>query len=697
VSAVGGASAAARPEPVARLTGLSLGRLAWLQATHRRASAAGLGLCLAIAVVMPALLPLLDGYALERAVAETAASNGAFTVQQKVADVDQFGSFQHEVAARVEGRAAGSLLPVTAFASTAALYPTTRNTDPVPADLAGRAFQLSYLDGLPDHVEMQAGQIPPDGLGGGDPAVTIPQAGADLAGLNLFDRICLSFSSGEQRQSSWCARIVGLWRPLDARDPFWGGRPPVLELAMGRYDFFQLAGRQPPQGAVAGLRYWVDPAAVDGARATQLADTVSALAAELRTPQRQVLTSLDASLTRVSDQHRTVSAILHLFTAALALLGLVVAGLVGVGFVREQSHLLAVLKARGWPPARICLQAFVGLAAPAVYGIPIALAACILVLALVGPAGSPAGAAALRSAQGRTALYVAGVLAGFLVVMLATIAASAVWRDLRPSLEGPFRPPRTERSRPPVTGLLAALGLAGLLSVRLPSPPSGPASDALGLALGVLPMAGVLCLALATSLMPLGAGVGRGGSVPTLLARWQLRRAPTQHAAPAGALALAAAASALAVLTLVWGRPDGQLALQPALRAGLEATLALGSLAILALLLIGTALHDASVRRRRLDEYSGLVGHGLSGPQIRGSLGREQAVTAAGGLLVGTLLGVFLATLLLADSPPTSGTITAALAGLAAVTAALLAGTLAVGALARRLPDRLEPLRGLEH
>ncbi len=42
-------------------------------------------------------------------------------------------------------------------------------------------------------------------------------------------------------------------------------------------------------------------------------------------------------------------------------------------------------------------------------------------------------------------------------------------------------------------------------------------------------------------------------------------------------------------------------------------------------------------------------------------------------------------------------TITAALAGLAAVTAALLAGTLAVGALARRLPDRLDPLRGLEH
>jgi hypothetical protein len=51
---------------------------------------------------------------------------------------------------------------------------------------------------------------------------------------------------------------------------------------------------------------------------------------------------------------------------------------------------------------------------------------------------------------------------------------------------------------------------------------------------------------------------------------------------------------------------------------------------------------------------------------------------------------------LLEHSPPASRTVTAALAGLAAVVVALLAGTLAVGALARRLPDRLDPLRGLE-
>lgn len=689
MSAAGGVPVAAQPQAAGTLDGLSLGRLAWLQGTYRRASAAGLGICLAIAVVLPALLPLLDGYALERAVAETIAGEGGFTVQQKVADVDQFATFRNQVSAQVDGRTAGVLLPLTAFVSTAPLYPVARNTDPVSPDLAGRAFQASYLDGLPDHVEMQAGQFPPDGLGGGDPAVTIPQAGADAAGLNLFDRVCLSFAPSDQRRSSWCARIVGLWRPLDAHDPFWGGSAPKLEVAMGRYDFFRLALLQPPQGTTAGLRYWADPAAVDGASAPRLAQTVHALAAQLRTPERQVVTSLDSSLTRVSDQHRIVSTDLQVFTAGLALLGLVVVGLVAVRFQREQSQLLAVLRARGWPPLRTWLQAFAGLAAPAVHGIPIALGACVLVLALVGPAGSPAAAAALRSAQARTALSVVGVLTALLLLLLAVIAATAVSRDLRPSLEGPFRPGRVRRSRPLFIALLALLGAGGLLAVRLPHPATGAPGDPLSLSLGAVPMAGVLCLALATALLPLSAGAGAGGDVPALLARWQLRRAPGQHAALAVVQALAAAATALATLIVVRGRLDEQVAMHQALRTGLEATLGLGALAVLALLLISTALHGAGLRRRRLEEYSGLIGHGLSASQIRGSLGREQTVTSVRGLLVGAVLGV----LLTAPLPAGFATAGAALAALAEVTV-LLAAALAAAALARRLPGPVDPAGG---
>src|SRR2546429_230205 len=92
-----------------------------------------------------------------------------------------------------------------------------------------RARGLGLCLGVVSHVEMLAGQLPAAGLGGGDTAVTMPQSGADAAGFALFDRVCVAFAGGGDRESRWCARIVGLWRPLDAQDPFWAGRATGLE------------------------------------------------------------------------------------------------------------------------------------------------------------------------------------------------------------------------------------------------------------------------------------------------------------------------------------------------------------------------------------------------------------------------------------------------------------------------------------
>jgi hypothetical protein len=686
VSAIEGAPAAARREPRARYTGLSQGRLAWLQATQRRATAACLGLCMAMTVLLPALLPLLDGYALERAVAGTAARDGGFTVEQEVTEVDQFSAFQRDVEARVTGRLPHALLPLAAYASTAPLHPTTLNSQPAPGPLAGLSFQGAYLDGLADHVEMQAGELPPDGLGGGETAVTISQTAADITGLNLNDRICLSIG-GDAQDSGWCARIVGLWRPIDGRDPFWGGRAPLLQFAMGRYDLFQLARRQPPDSTTAGARYWVDPAVLDASRAIPIAQAVRGLATELRAPGRQVLTSLDSSLLRVIDQHRVISTGLRLFTVALSLLGLVVVGLAGHGFLAEQSRLLSVLRARGWPRPRIWFQAFAGLAAPALYGLPVALGACLLVLALAAPAGSPAGQAALGSPAGRSALYTGCALAALLVAVLAGTAASAVWRDLRPSLDGPFRPGWLQRRAGLPAGALALVGLAGLLGVRLAAQRGGTLGDPAGLALAAVPVLGVVCLAFAAALLPRPAWLERSHTVPALLAGWQLRRAPAQYAAASAAVALAATAGSLALLTGAreWAAPEP---VDAALRAGSEATLGLGCLGALGLLVIGVALHERSLTRRRLDEYAGLLAHGLSAAQLRGSLAREQLAVSVRALVLGSVIGTALA--LVALSPWSLGVgllLTVLLAILAVVAAALLllAALMAAGGLGRRV------------
>jgi hypothetical protein len=203
----------------------------------------------------------------------------------------------------------------------------------------------------------------------------------------------------------------------------------------------------------------------------------------------------------------------------------------------------------------------------------------------------------------------------------------------------------------------------------------------------------VLCLAFAAALLPGPARLGRGRAVPSLLAGWQLNRDPAQQAALAVALALAAAATTLAVLTVVWPLP-GAMAPDPALRAGLEATLGLGCLGAVTLLLMGAALHFPAMTRRRLDEYAGLIGHGLSAAQIRRSLALEQVVVAGRSVLLGTFLGVLVALLRLERPLPPPHTILPALAWLGAAAALLVVGVLSVATLSGRLRDRPDPFRG---
>src|SRR5205085_4239704 len=113
------------------------------------------------------------------------------------------------------------------FATVGPMAPATIDDRPVTGPTANLRVTAAYRGGLAGHVEVLAGELPPDGLGGGATAMTMPQDGADRLGLRLSDRFCADLSppdpAGEAR---WCGRIVGLWRPLRGGDPYWGGTPP---------------------------------------------------------------------------------------------------------------------------------------------------------------------------------------------------------------------------------------------------------------------------------------------------------------------------------------------------------------------------------------------------------------------------------------------------------------------------------------
>ena len=128
-----------------------------------------------------------------------------------------------------------------------------------------------------------------------------------------------------------------------------------------------------------------------------------------------------------------------------------------------------------------------------------------------------------------------------------------------------------------------------------------------------------------------------------------------------------------------------------AFRAGAEVGLLAGILGALVLAEMAFALHFRWTRGRRLVEYSGLFAHGLPGSQVARSLAVEQHAVTWSSLLPGGLLGVLVAA---ATQPGPGATATSLLAALAA--GALVAGfaacTLVVGAIARRVPARGNPL-----
>jgi hypothetical protein len=548
-----------------------------------------------MAVALPALLLALDAAAAESGLAGALDLTGGFSVRQDAGGVDAFDGLERQVDARATARTGAALVPVGALAELGPLRVVTVNAEPAPPALVGGSLTAVYAEHLAAHVSVVAGELPPEGLAGGETAVTMAQAAADSLSLRLSDRLCWDFGQGTP-EPAWCARIVGLWQPLDAADPFWSGAPPASALAMGRFDLFQIAGLGPPRAPVATIRYRAARDATTPAAAAALAGSVAALAADLRAPQRVVDSPLVASLHAFDERQRRVSAAIDALAALVAMLGLGAAGLAAGRLLDGQRRDLALLRARGWGRERAWLVAFGGLGALGLTATAAAAGACLLAAATLALplSGLPAILLALAGS------------AASLLILLGALAARAVWLEPRPP------------ARPAVLVAAGVAALAGLGALALPI----PAAPGLGVAL----------VAAAAALGAPVAWLARGGGVPAALARLQLARRPVQHAGAAFVLTLAAAGALFAALGA------GAMSGVPG-----EAALAAGALGGIALALAASGAHFRSAAGWRRDEYGGLLAHGLTADQVGRSLAAERAATAAASLLVGGALGALLA------------------------------------------------------
>src|SRR5438309_9227227 len=442
---------------------LSRARLAWVLATSRRRWAVSVWLCLIVALAVPALEPLLEVVAAQSAVAQVVRQHGSLMVEWSAADAGTFSAIQRRVETTVAARMGSQLTLLGASTRSGPFLGVTPEGRPARVLPGNQGLTPTYLDHLASHVSVVAGELPPDGLGGGDTAVTRTQAAADQLGLRVNDRFCME-ATGTQ-PPSWCARLVGLWEPTDPRDPYWGSTPPQWQLAIGRYDFFRLMSQRPPHQAVASLRFWASSAEIDAGEATAVARQVQDLSGALRRSGLRVVTSLDRSLERFAASQRATNHASRLVAATVALLGLLVAALATVRLLGEQSRELGVLRARGWSRRGTWQLASAGPVTLVALALPVAVAASVAITAAsAAPSGITLYAPHLRDLAGPAAAFMVNAV-GLIVVIAWSAAWAGSWDDAEPSRQRPLRDRRTGPWETAVTVLFAS---AGCCAVALP-------------------------------------------------------------------------------------------------------------------------------------------------------------------------------------------------------------------------------------
>lgn len=667
--------------------GLTWRRLVWLQATLHKRWAAACWLSLTVAAGLTVGLPLLATMATESAFADALTHDAELTVEQPAtADAEALSAFQKAVDGRV-AQLDGDLGRLTTYATTASFSIIDVNGAAPARELGGRRLVATYIDHLKAHVDFTGGRPPPDGLGGGEAAVTVAQRTADVLGLHLSDRFCVGTASGPNGPGPWCGRVVGLWRPLDSADPYWAGELPLKSLTMARYDLFELARLLPTPTAVAGLRFRPDPDLVTQARAPEVGRRVAELRVQLAAAGYRVSTHLDRALTGFAASRDAVSYTMGLFGWTVTLLGLLAVAVVSGRFLEQQSREFEVLRVRGWPLKRTRRLAVAGLTVLAGLAVLAGLGGCLALAETLTVSGTGLSIETLQPVDLLADLARA-------VIVLAGLAAVLVARAS--TLGGPLRPTQRPVGRQLRTGaagllLMAATPLLGFWRMT-GWPQASVATVVLG---GLAPAVGVMLLALAAvSLQPLvvRVTVGRRADLPTVLAGEQLGRSPDQHAGASLVMILTAAVGVLAVAGAAAGLAPGTPEAFPvAIRLGLELGMLAGFAGALTMALVAVGLHFLSIARRRLREYLSLFAQGLPADLLARSLTAEQLVIARSSLPIGGLCGLILMVIVLPELQLSAGAMVLAGMGLIAVALVMLGGILVIGRLVRRLASRRQP------
>ena len=424
-----------------------------------------------------AAIPAFDGVLRDLALRESLDSVELTDLQVRVTsegiplDRTSYSNAQAQIDASVSGALAGTGGSQVRMGTTEAfaLHDLAVEDGRLVRSLVG-TVALRFRSGVEEHVALVEGSHPQaQPRGGNDPIpVLVGVETAQTLGISAGARLAL-YTIGALSDLPTLVEVVGVARPLNARDPYWSGNPQSLDRTDGA-TFALLVPEATFFGAAAELlgsvdasfeaSYAIRASEVRASDAAPLIERVRTLIADPDAlPGAHVESDLPGSLARageVTGLDRT--ALTLLFGQVAAVAGVFVAA-VSARLARARRGRQAALALRGAShPQRTAVEAVTvlpaGLAA-LVLG-PLLAASSVAALGRLNAIGGFAGSGWLRfELTPEVALYgAAGAVAAF---VLALVPAALVAR------QGAEAPRLHHASRPGLVGAAAALllGAAG--------------------------------------------------------------------------------------------------------------------------------------------------------------------------------------------------------------------------------------------
>ena len=551
-------------------------RIALARLGHQRVLAAALGLGLLAAVALAASVPLLQAEAKEVALHSVLGSLGSkryITVEQfSVRDAKAFEAFQADAGQRVTRGLGSVAIPAAQFSEYGTVRFSTVNGKQQIYEGGAPEPSLAYYRDLGQHVSVKTGVLPQDAATpSGDLPISLSAQGAQLLYLTVGDRACLPvidrFGANRGEPSpEICLKVAAVWEPRRPGEDYWAGSVPNLFLMLSRDDYFRFTSTGLSRNPSTGHYFATDASRIDATNAEDIVQRLNTLRGYFQVRREGLFsTGLDTELKSLQERQRVAAFTIQLVAAALLLIALYSVAFAATYFLEGQAAGAALLRARGWSPARVWRLLMLEQLLLAVIAVPTGLALAWLLTWLVSRNVYGASAQTLSLPDVASAAPTVALAVAAAVGLLALLAALASRRDVLEIRRAASRSGGQWWRRGAFDLILALLALPLLAEARLRG--SGrlrdvaASDDPLSL---LLPSLALAFLAVASlRLLPLAALAARrlDRSIAGALAAAQVSRQPGQHARVALLLTFAVA---VGVFTSLYASSERQNALDRA-------------------------------------------------------------------------------------------------------------------------------------